>query len=38
MQMIILFIKDDQDMARNMIFLLYIYVMLSGLKLNFSKC
>ena len=34
MQMIILCIKDDIDMARNMIFLLYIYVILSGRRLT----
>lgn len=29
--------KDNLDMARNMKFLLYLYKMMSGLKINFGK-
>jgi hypothetical protein len=30
-------LKDDDDIARNMKILLYLYEMMSGLKINFSK-
>lgn len=30
-------LKDDMDMARNMKLLLYLYEMMSGLKINFEK-
>jgi hypothetical protein len=33
----IMCLKDDIDNARNMKFLLYLYEMMSGLKINFSK-
>ena len=33
----IICLKDNLDMARNMKLLLYLYEMMSGLKINFSK-
>ena len=33
----IIYLKDDLEMARNMKLLLYLYEVMSGLKINFSK-